>query len=338
MVSDTKRHKRGKEAQRPKQIPWKGWKQIARRIFKGLKVNNVRVVSAGVAFFFFMSLFPIMAAITSVYGLVTDLAQIEKQIAMMTNILPGEAQQIVSDFLTNLTLKSNEKLSFSLIFSSLITLFLANRGTVALFEGINIVYNESNKRNLFQKLGITLLFTIGGIIAIITGLVLVAGIPAIVNRLPISDYLHNMIVWLRWPLIAAGIILFLGFTYKIAPQRKNPRFSWVSWGAVVSTLLWVGGSILFSLYINNFTNFDKTYGSFAAIIILMLWFFLTSFIIMLGAVINSEMEHQTRIDTTVGDQKPIGERGAFYADHVAGDYNKKETDQYTGKKEPNNTD
>lgn len=320
ITDKTKPNKRGREAPRPKYIPWKGWKQIGKRIFRALKKNNVRVISAGVAFFFFMSLFPIMAAIVSIYGLVTDLSQIEAQIAMMTTILPGEAQQILSDFLTNLTLKSNEKLSFSLIFSSVITLFLANRGTVALFEGINIVYNETNKRNIFQKFGLTLIFTIGGIIAIIIGLVLVAGIPAIVDKLPLQASLHDLIVWVRWPLIAVGIIFFLGLIYKIAPQRSSPRFSWVSWGAIISTLLWVGGSILFSLYINNFTNFDNTYGSFAAIIILMLWFFLSSFIIMLGAVINSEMEHQTRKDTTVGEQKPIGKRGAYYADHVAGEH------------------
>ncbi len=334
MTKDKKseNHKRGKEAPRPKYIPLKGWKQIAKRIKTSLGTHHVRVISAGVAFFFFMSLFPIMAALVSIYGLVTDMTQIQEQIAMMTNILPAEAQKILSDFLTNLIGKSEETLSFSLIFSSLITLFLANRGTVALFEGINIVYNEPNKRNIFQKFGLTLLFTIGGIVAIIIGLVLVAGIPAVVDLLPLTETLHDMIVWLRWPIIAVGIMFFLGFTYKIAPQRKNPRNNWVSWGAVISTLLWLGGSILFSIYINNFTNFDNTYGSFAAIIILMLWFFLTSFVIMLGAVINAEMEHQTRKDTTVGEKKPLGERGAFYADHVAGEYSEEQAKDYTKKK------
>ncbi len=325
-------HKRGKEAPRPKYIPLKGWKQIAKRIKNSLGKNHVRVISAGVAFFFFMSLFPIMAALVSIYGLVTDMTQIQEQISMLTNILPADAQKILSDFLTNLVGKSQEALSFSLIFSSIITLFLANRGTVALFEGINIVYNEPNKRNIFQKFGVTLLFTIGGIIAIIIGLVLVAGIPAVVDWLPLSETLHDIVVWLRWPLIAVGIMLFLGFTYKIAPQRKSPRIPWVSWGAVISTLLWLGGSILFSIYINNFTNFDNTYGSFAAIIILMLWFFLTSFVIMLGAVINTELEHQTRRDTTVGDEKPMGKRGAFFADHVAGEYSEKQAKEYTKKK------
>lgn len=315
----TTTNKHVKAADKPEQIPWKGWKQISKRVFKNLGVHHVRVISAGVAFFFFMSLFPILAGIVSIYGLLTDLSEIEEQISMMASILPAEARQILTEYLTNLVGKSDEKLGFSLIISSLVTLFLANRGTVALFEGINIVYNEPDKRNIFQKFGITLLFTLGGIVAIIIGLILVAGIPAVVDNLPLTDFIQQLIEWLRWPLIALGIIFILGLTYKTAPHRKSPRFSWVSWGAVVSTVLWLVGSILFSVYINNFTNFDNTYGSFAAIIILMLWFFLTSFVIMLGAVINAEMEHQTRKDTTVGEQKPLGERGAFYADHVAGE-------------------
>ena len=329
----TTNHNHMKNADKPQNIPWKGWKQISKRVIKNLGIHHVRVISAGVAFFFFMSIFPILASMVSIYGLVTDLAEIEEQISMLVYVLPAEAQNILSEFLTNLVSKSDEKLGFSLIISFLVTLYLANRGTVALFEGINVVYNETDNRNIFQKFGITLLFTLGGIVSIILGLILIAGIPAVVDNLPITDFIKNMIVWLRWPLIAVGIIILLGFTYKIAPHRTSPRFSWVSWGALISTLLWLGGSILFSVYVNNFTNFDNTYGSFAAIIILMLWFFLTSFIVMLGAVINAEMEHQTRIDTTVGDQKPMGERGAFYADHVAGDTKEKGNSTSAEKKE-----
>jgi membrane protein len=111
----------------------------------------------------------------------------------------------------------------------------------------------------------------------------------------------------------------LAAVYKVAPCRKSPEFKWISWGAIIATVFWLAGSLLFSLYVNNFGSFDETYGSFAAVIILMLWFFLTGFIILLGAEINSEMEHQTSRDTTTGEDKPMGQRGGYHADHVAGE-------------------
>ena len=308
---------KGKEARKPWQIPFRGWKEILLRIKRNIAAHHVRVVSAGVAFYFFLSLFPLLAVLVSTYGLVTDISQIENQISLITNILPEDAQDLLFDFLTNLTLLSNEALNWSLVLGILITLWSANRGTKTLFESINVVYNESNKRNFFEDQAISLIFTIGGILVTIIALVFVAGIPAFISIIGAKDQIFPTIIWLRWPLIALGIIFALSLLYKIAPARKSPRFSWVSIGATFSTILWIAGSSLFSLYINNFANFDSIYGSFAAIIILMLWFLLTSFIILLGAEINAELEHHTSTDTTIGKEKPLGERKAFYADNVA---------------------
>ncbi|MFW6019308.1 MAG: YhjD/YihY/BrkB family envelope integrity protein [Bacteroidales bacterium] len=321
---------RGKQASKPWHIPLRGWKEIILRIKKNLAAHHARVVSAGVAFYFFLSLFPLLAVLVSTYGLVTDIEQIEKQISLITNILPEDAQRLLFDFLTNLTLLSNETLSWSLLLAVLITLWAANRGTKALFESINVVYNESNKRNFIKDFGLSLIFTLGGIIVTIIALTMVAGIPAFINITGIQGTLSSALIWLRWPLIGFGIIMVLSLLYKIAPARKPASFSWVSTGAVISTILWIAGSSLFSMYINNFSNFTSIYGSFAAIIILMLWFFLTSFIILLGAEINAEMEHHTSVDTTTGAEKPLGQRGAFYADNVAADYlpeNKKSPNQ-----------
>lgn len=315
MSNKTSRSK-GKEAKKPWHIPFSGWKEIVIRIKRNIAAHHVRVLSAGVAFYFFLSLFPILAVLVSTYGLVTDIGQIEKQISLITNILPEDAQVLLFDFLTNLTLLSNEALSWSLILAVLITLWSANRGTKTLFESINVVYNESNKRNFFKDIALSLVFTLGGIVVTIVALIMVAGIPAFVNITGIQGPLYSAIIWLRWPLIGFVIIFVLSLLYKIAPARKSPKFSWVSTGAIISTILWIAGSSLFSLYINNFGNFASIYGSFAAIIILMLWFFLTSFIVLLGAEINAAMEHHTYSDTTTGSDKPLGERGAFYADNV----------------------
>jgi membrane protein len=147
---------------------------------------------------------------------------------------------------------------------------------------------------------------------------MVVAFPALIDKIGLPSTLETIIQFLRWPILALIVMFALAAVYKVAPYRKSPEFKWISWGAIIATALWLGGSLLFSLYVNNFGRFDETYGSFAAVIILILWFFLTGFIILLGAEINSEMEHQTSRDTTTGEDKPVGHRGGYYADHVAG--------------------
>jgi membrane protein len=175
---------------------------------------------------------------------------------------------------------------------------------------------------LFKKAGITLLFTFG---AILTGIIAVAFIiafPALIDKLGLPTVLQEGLALLRWLFLATVVFFVIAMLYKVAPNRKTPKFMWVKTGAIFATVFWLGGSLLFTLYIDNFSNYDKTYGSIAAVIILMLWFFLTGFIVLLGAEINSEVEHQTTADTTTGSIKPMGRRGAYYADHVAqGDKN-----------------
>jgi membrane protein len=225
---------------------------------------------------------------------------------------------MLSGILEKTAAKSGQTLGWSLVLSILLSLWSANKGTSALFEGLNIAYNEYDERNFLKKNAVTLLFTIGGIVLGFICMALVVGFPAMVGSLGLPDFARTLIGWLRWPLLMLIIVFALGAMYKIAPDRDNPEFRWVSWGAIIATLLWIGGSLLFSLYVSNFGSYDKTYGSFAAVIILMMWFFLTAFFILLGAEINSEMEHQTRYDTTVGPNEPMGQRGGYHADHVAG--------------------
>ena len=196
------------------------------------------------------------------------------------------------------------------------------QSTNAVFFVVGIAYHEPNKRGFLKTKALTLLFTVCGIFTGILSIAFVIGFPAVIDRLNLPEILQNVFGVLRWIILAVIIYFVLAVVYKVAPDRKNPPFNWVNWGAVIATILWLMGSLLFTLYVNQFGNFDKTYGSIAAIIILMLWFFLTGFIVIMGAEINSEIEHQTGIDTTVGIEKPMGQRGAYYADNVA-DKNKK---------------
>lgn len=287
------------------------------RVKDQISSDNIGIVSAGVAFYFFLALFPTLTAIISIYGLVTDPATVEQQMEQLTNVLPQEAHQLLTEQLRSIAEKSGSSLGWGVALSILLSLWSANSGTKSLFEGINIAYDEENDRSFLKLNAITLLFTLGGIILGIITVTLVVGFPALAGNLGLSDTIQTVISWGRWLILAAIVMFGLALIYKVAPTRDDPKFRWVSWGSAIATVLWLVGSLLFSWYVNNFGSYSETYGSVAAVIILMLWFNLTSFIILLGAEINAELEHQTAKDTTVGKPEPMGQRGGYHADHVA---------------------
>jgi membrane protein len=307
----------GQSARKPSDIPKKGWKEISSRIALQIKKDHLQIVAAGVAFYFFLALFPTIAAAISIYGLVMSPAEVQQQMGQLTAVLPEEAYSLISNILEQFSSESQQTLGWSLAISILFSLWSANKGTSALFEGINIAYNELDERSFFAKNGLTLLFTLGGILIGLLGLTVVAGVPALLDSFSLNSTVKTLIQWLRWPVILIIIFFALGLTYKMAPDRVRAKFRWVSTGAILATIFWLLGSLLFSLYVNNFGSFSETYASFAAVVILMLWFFLTSFIILLGAEVNAEMEHQTAMDTTIGEEEPMGQRGGYYPDHVA---------------------
>lgn len=310
---------RGHYAEKPTQIPKKGWKDIAIRVKDRLAKDHVSIVSAGIAFYFFLAIFPAIAAALSIYGLVMDPAQVEQQMSQVANVLPEQAHQMVSNILEQQSEKTKSSLGWSLVLSILISLWSANKGAKAVFEGVNITYNEIDDRGFFKLNAVTLLFTLGGIVIGFITIALVVAFPALIDKFGLPSTLETIIQFLRWPILALIVMFALAAVYKVAPSRTSPEFKWTSFGAIIATVFWLAGSLLFSLYLSNFGSFDETYGSFAVVIILMLWFFLTGFIILLGAEINSEMEHQTSRDTTTGEDKPMGQRGGYHADHVAGE-------------------
>lgn len=310
--------RKGHQADKPSEIPAAGWKEIGSRVISQLKVDHVQIVSAGVGFYFFMAIFPTIVAALSIYGLVLDPAQIQDHVDGLTGILPGEASGMIESIMEPIVSKPSQTLGWGLLFSLLLSIWSANQGTNALFEGINIAYNEEDDRSFFKKTGMTLLFTLGGIILGLISILIVILFPALIDHIHLGSTVESVLGWTRWLILGFIIVFALGLLYKKAPDRDNPEMKWVSWGSVIATGLWILGSLLFSWYVNNFGSYDDMYGSFASVIIMLLWLFLTSFIILLGAEINSEMEHQTAKDTTVGPDEPMGERGGYHADHVAG--------------------
>jgi membrane protein len=308
---------RGNEAEKPKQIPFAGIKDIGKRVFSQINKDHVQIVSAGVGFYFFLALFPTIVAAISIYSLVLEPSQIQEQLSNLNRLLPQKAFEMINGFLEPILKEDKQKLGWGLLISILISLWSANKGTSALFEGINIAYNEES-RGIIKKNALTLVFTLGAIVLGMLSLLIVIFFPIFIGKIGFSETIESVLGWGRWIVLGFILVFTLSMLYKIAPHRDNPEFKWVSWGAVIGAVLWVLGSALFSWYVNNFGSYSDLYGSFAAVVILLLWLFLTAFIVLLGAEINSEMEHQTRKDTTVGEDDPMGQRGGYHADHVAG--------------------
>jgi membrane protein len=311
-------NKNGRGAERPRDIPATGWKEVLMRVKDNFSDDYLDVVSAGVAFYFFLSLFPLFATMIAIYGLVYDPPQVQMHMGQLTTALPQQAHDLITDALKNLTGESSGTLGWTLVLSILLSLWTANQGMKALFDGINIAYNEKITRGFIKNNAISLLLTLGGMVIAAIAAAFVIGFPAFIDSLGLPNNIQTIIALARWPILFGIIMLSISVVYKFGPDRTRPKFKWVSWGAFIATSMWLAGSLLFSLYVNNFGDFDATYGSVAAVIILMLWFQLTSLSILIGAEVNSELEHQTAKDTTIGKEKPMGERDAYHADHVAG--------------------
>ncbi len=307
---------RGREAEKPQQFNKAGWRDILLRVKNRLGEDNINIIAAGVAFFAFLAIFPAIAALISIYGLIIDPQQVQQQLQSLTQILPSGAQQLIEQQLRSLVSRSSGALGWSLLFSILLALWSANAGTKALFRGLNIAYNETRNRGLIKENAVSLLFTLYLILVVIVSMVLIVAFPVAVVNLGLPGWAQTLIGFLRWVFLLFIILFTLAAMYRFGPVRENPKWRWVSWGATLATVLWLVGSWLFSIYVSNFSNYSNTYGSLAAVVILLFWFLLSSFIILLGALINAEMESQTAKDTTTGPRKPMGKRGANPADNL----------------------
>lgn len=312
----TEQHGRGREANRPGQIPRAGWRDILLRVKEEMGDDNLSIVSAGVAFYLLLAMVPALAAIISIYGLVADPATVEQQIAALSDALPQDAQAIITEQLQRIAGGSQAGLGFGALIGLLLTLYSAAKGMKALINALNVTYDEHEKRGFVQlnlvALGLTVLTILIGVLALAAIVVL----PAVLNMIGLGQTVEVLLNWLRWPLLALALVVVLAAVYRYGPSRRQPRWRWVSWGAVLATILWLLGSAAFSLYVRYFGSYNETYGSLGAIVILLMWFFLSAYIVLLGSEINAEMEHQTRRDTTAGGNQPLGQRGAHVADTV----------------------
>ena len=305
----------GRQADSPQEIPAKGWKDIAKRTMKSVKEDQVPLLSAGVAFYALLALFPLVIAAVSIYGLVADPKMVQDQIANLTKMLSPQTADLVGNQLVEVTKGAGGALGFATVLGILTALWSASSGMKALITGVNLAYDETESRKFLKLRGLAVLFTLGAMVLMGVALATVVGYPPIADDLP--TVLRWLVATIRFLILGGLLVVALAVVYRYAPDRDEPRWSWVSWGSGIAALLWVLATIGFALYANFFGNYNKTYGALAGVIILMFWLFLSAFVVLVGAELNTEMELQTAKDTTAGPTKPMGDRDAHAADHVA---------------------
>ena len=312
-----KRSGRGRGATTPSEIPAAGWKDILYRLYHEISNDRVLAVAAGVTFYGLLALVPALAALVSLYGLFADASQIEQHLGVLTGLMPQEVLSIISDQVKRIAGQGGQALGLTFFVSLALSLWSANAGVKATFDALNIVNDEEEKRGFLKLNAQSLTFTLGVLVFLLLAMAAIVVVPVVLGALGLAGSSAWLLSLLRWPLLLLAVLFLLASLYRFGPSRERPQWRWVTWGSVVAGIGWLGGSMLFSYYVSNFGNYNETYGSLGAVIAFMTWLWLSTTLVLIGAEINAEMEHQTARDTTSGAPRPMGERGAQMADEVS---------------------
>jgi membrane protein len=306
------------DADRPWQIPARDWVHIVRRSWEAAKTDNISLVAAGVAFYAFLALFPMLIAAVLIYGLVADPADVQRQVDELGSALPSEAETLLRNQMHAIASTSNSALGTGLVIAVLGALWSSSGGVNGLITAINIAFGETETRGVIRLRGLSLLLTLGAVLFVVIAVVLIAVVPAVADVVGLGALGRLLTEVVRWALLVAAVLMALALLYRIAPNRDAPRLQWASIGSIVATAIWIFASLAFSLYVDNFGNYGKTYGSLAGVVVLMLWLYVSAFIVLLGAEINGEAERQTAKDRVRGGLVPVQGRNAIKADSTAG--------------------
>lgn len=307
---------RGRQAGSPAEIPARGWKDILWRVYGNISDHRILALAAGMTYYSLLAIFPAIAALVAIYGLFADPSSIAKHLDEVAGFIPGGALDVAREQLTRVATKGDRTLGFTFATGLAISLWSANAAMKSLFDTLNIVYGEQEKRGFFKLNAMSLGFTVGAIVFILAALGGVVAVPVVLQYVGLSNAADLLVRIGRWPALFVALALALACIYRFGPSREAPRWAWITWGSAAATLLWLAASGLFSFYAANFGSFNKTYGSLGAVIGFMTWLWISAIVILLGAELNAEMEHQTARDTTTGRPKPLGARGAKMADTI----------------------
>ena len=306
---------RGRDARHPAEMPLKGWKDIVWRTWREVNADRLPAVAGGITFYALLAIFPAIAAFVSLYGLVADVTLVSRQLNELSRVFPAEVLQLIGDQMLRLTEAHEAKLSIAFVISILLSIWSANAGMTALFDGLNVAYDETERRSFVRKRALTLSFTAGLVIYVAVASWLLLGVPDLVRDLGFGGF---RLIWgpLRWAVILLLSTAVFAVVFRFGPSRARARWRWVRWGAVFSAITWLLGSLAFSAYVNTLAHYDATYGPLGAVVAFMVWLWFSIMALLVGAELNAEIEHQTAVDSTTGAPLPMGQRGAAMADTI----------------------
>lgn len=307
---------RGRNALAPGDIPAPGWKDILWRLYKSIAEDRILLTAAGATFYILLALVPTLTAFVSIYGLFNDPSTVLDHVQLLSGIVPAGALEMIHEQLTRLTRQSNDTLGLTLIVSLAIALWSASAGVKAMFEAMNVAYDEEERRSFIVFNGMALLFTLAGAVAAVLVIAVVLVMPAVIGMLPWGKGLEWTVRVVAYGAMLLVLSLGIAALYRWGPSREDAKWRWVTPGAVLAVLSLGAASVAFSWYVANFANYNATYGSLGAMIGLMTWLWISVTLVIVGAELNSEIEHQTARDSTTGPEAPLGKRGAHMADTV----------------------
>jgi membrane protein len=307
---------RGRHATHPLQIPWRGWYDILWRTYREMNSDRLLSIAGGVSFFVLLAIFPAVTALVSAYGLFFNTSTITDNLSLLNDVVPDNVLSIVHEQASRIASNSGRALSIGFVVGIVASLWSAMSGVKAIIDALNVIYEQKEGRNVFKLNVVALVFTLAGFAAFLLAIAAIVILPLILSPIGLGSMTETLTRIARWPVLLVVLLIGLAVLYRYGPDRRAARWQWVSVGSVFAAVTWIAASFLFSWYLVSFANYNATYGSLGAVVGLMIWLWISTILVLLGAELNAEIEHQTARDSTVGDEKPLGVRGAVMADTV----------------------
>jgi membrane protein len=308
----------GRHATTPWQIPLPAWKEVSVRVWNQSWLDNIGLVAAGVAFYGFLALVPLLGVLVLTYGMFTQPATVIDHVTTMVRFLPPDVVMLIGQLLMNAVRASQQTSGLGILAALGVALYAGSNGAGAVMSSLNIAYEEKEKRSLLRFYGIAIVITVGATLIALVALAAMAAVGELERILPKATpailIAGKVGLYFGMALLAAGIAAML---YRFGPSREDARWHWLTPGSIFTAIVWLLLAIGFSFYVTRLTDYSATYGSIAAIVMLLTWMYLSAYAFLFGAELNAELEHQTKKDSTTGQPEPLGERGAWVADHVA---------------------
>ncbi|MCW2742738.1 MAG: ribonuclease [Blastococcus sp.] len=303
------------DAVSPHRIPLRGWGPILRRALRNVMNDRLQVLSAGIAFFAVLSIAPVLVTALAIYGALNTPEQALQQLSAAAHRLPDALEPVVAEQLTTITNASTQVLTMRGLTGLVAALWTATTAATYLVDALTLAYHETETRGFLRRSTLGLTLVLGGAVVVGAVVALAGVIARVADAAP--DPVRAVVEVLAWPALAVVMATVLAVLYRFAPDRRRARWRWISGGAAIATLLWMATSIGLLAYVQSLGSYESTYGSLAGVAISMFWLWISVFLVIVGAALNAEAEQQTVRDSTVGQEQPLGQRGAVVADSAS---------------------